>query len=724
MIMHVCLIVLGAVAVLSAGLAAASEPLWTAGPATDLNSVTVVGDAQVRLVTEGEAAALRVEVPAGTPVAGVAFPAPDGRWDLSRYDAVLVHVRNVGDHAVRIRCRVDNPGVAGDALPTFGIHPDAPYVNSDQVFAPGTSGAVWVELRRHKPDWAKVDLFNMVSYPWGQCNSSDPSEPGAVEASDIASILVYVRNRFHDQAFEISCIRAAYPYREPARILADPEAFFPFIDAFGQYIHEDWPGKIHSAGDLIVRRDAEAADLAAHPGPADWNRWGGWAGGPALEATGWFRTARFNGKWWLVDPDGKLFISAGMDCVGVGRAATPIDDRDGWFAELPDREGDLGECYGTSRGFPRGYYAGRRPATFDFACANIIRKYGPDWKSLYPDLVHRRLRSWGFNTLGNWSDGDLARMGRTAYTANVGFRSKPLDTVEGWWGKSPDPFEADFADQLRRAMEAHADTTARDPWCLGFFVGNEMAWGGSDTELARSILACPPDQAAKQAFVADLQGKYGTIEALNAAWGTDHASWQALLASTAPPDGAGAEADLAAFQVRTCEMYFRTVRDVVKAVAPNHLYLGCRFAGGGYESPSLMAAAAKYCDVVSFNIYGRTASQVVNTAGADGPMLIGEFSFWGIDRGKFNRGGLTLEAMDTQAERAEAYKRFVRDVLRHPQLVGFHWFQYADQPTTGRGDGENFQFGFIDVADTPYAETIDAARLMGEELYELRASRR
>jgi hypothetical protein len=56
--------------------------------------------------------------------------------------------------------------------------------------------------------------------------------------------------------------------------------------------------------------------------------------------------------------------------------------------------------------------------------------------------------------------------------------------------------------------------------------------------------------------------------------------------------------------------------------------------------------------------------------------------------------------------------------LRHPQFVGCHWFKYADEPTTGRTlDEENYQIGFVDVADTPYPEIIQASRRVAEQLY-------
>ena len=55
----------------------------------------------------------------------------------------------------------------------------------------------------------------------------------------------------------------------------------------------------------------------------------------------------------------------------------------------------------------------------------------------------------------------------------------------------------------------------------------------------------------------------------------------------------------------------------------------------------------------------------------------------------------------------------------HPALVGTHWFQWLDQPVTGRNDGENYSIGFIDVADRPYAELIAAAKLTHARLLDV-----
>jgi len=56
--------------------------------------------------------------------------------------------------------------------------------------------------------------------------------------------------------------------------------FLPFVDRYGQFKHRDWPGKTKSDADLAAAKVREAEDLARHPGPSDWDRFGGWAAGP------------------------------------------------------------------------------------------------------------------------------------------------------------------------------------------------------------------------------------------------------------------------------------------------------------------------------------------------------------------------------------------------------------------------------------------------------------
>ena len=45
-----------------------------------------------------------------------------------------------------------------------------------------------------------------------------------------------------------------------------------------------------------------------------------------------------------------------------------------------------------------------------------------------------------------------------------------------------------------------------------------------------------------------------------------------------------------------------------------------------------------------------------------------------------------------------------------PALIGTHWFQWMDEPNTGRMDGENYNIGLIDIADRPYSEFCGSPR--------------
>jgi hypothetical protein len=55
--------------------------------------------------------------------------------------------------------------------------------------------------------------------------------------------------------------------------------YFPFIDEYGQYVHKEWHGKIHSDHDLKKAYEKEKNKLMAFNGPAEWNRYGGWKQG-------------------------------------------------------------------------------------------------------------------------------------------------------------------------------------------------------------------------------------------------------------------------------------------------------------------------------------------------------------------------------------------------------------------------------------------------------------
>ena len=461
------------------------------------------------------------------------------------------------------------------------------------------------------------------------------------------------------------------------------------------------------------------------PGPADWDRYGGWAKGPQLKATGHFRTEKYQGKWWLVDPEGRLFWSHGTTCVRSGNG-TAISGRERSFAELPPVGSEAASFYGTGTQAAHGYYREHAPyRTFAFDQANLLLKYGKEWRQAFADSAHKRLRSWGMNTIANWSDEGIYLQRRTPYTATLHAGGRRIEGSQGNWGKFPDPFDPGFREALRKNMAAEKGKSAGDPWCIGYFVDNELTWG-DEAALASATMASPANQPAKRALADGLEAKYPDIGRLNAAWGTTYASWNALLDSRSVPPGKAAREDLAQFNRRLAETYFRVIREAIKEAAPNNLYLGCRFDFHFYpaEQPGndwLVRTAGQYCDVISFNRYRFSAKDLVPPEGVDKPVMIGEFHFGALDRGLLHTG---LRSVLDQSQRGEIYASYVRGALANPFMVGTHWFQYGDQPLTGRGDGENYQIGLIDVCDRPYAETIEACRSAGDKMYEYRMAAR
>lgn len=632
-----------------------------------------------------------------TPWPGMDLKAPEGKWDLSAFGAVLVEVRNVGSTAGTLCCRVDNPGADGKSN----------CVTGRVEVEPGAQGTIRVDLPHGTPAADSMEFIAMRGTPL--------QGKGLLNPANVTQLVVFVPRPSARHTFAISSIRAA---GEPDVFSGNeiPDPFFPMIDEFGQYMHKDWPGKTHSVEEMRGRIATEAVDNAAHPAPDGWNRFGGWRAGPQLEATGCFRAHRHGGKWWLVDPDGRLFWSNGIDGVRATNA-TPITDREHYFAALPDDDSPPAQFYSIGRWAPKGYYKDKGEyRQYDFTRANLLRKYGEDWQERFADVTHRRFRSWGINTMANWSSEAIYLKRRTPYVVAIHYGSPDLRASKGMWKKFSDVFDPGFREGLARRLAREVGKSAGDRWCIGYFVDNELGWG-NDTSLALATLRCPPDQAAKKALLKDLKQQYGDIAKLNAAWSTDHASWQALLESTDTPDPGKAGDDLRAFYTHTAETYFRTVREEVKRVAPNQLYLGCRFSN---RNDRAVRAAARFCDVLSFNRYTYSVKGDRLPTGIDRPMIIGEFHFGALDRGMFHTG---LRKARDQAHRAELYAAYVRDALRHPGYVGAHWFIYKDQATTGRGDGENYQIGFVDNCDTPYPEIIAASRAVAADMYRIRAGK-
>lgn len=540
--------------------------------------------------------------------------------------------------------------------------------------------------------------------PHRELHSAPAGVPGPrfVDSDKITAIELFIQWPFESKQkgladYRIFNLRTVGEPDKPTAPTGD--AFFPYIDVYGQYLHSDWPEKIHADADLKKAHAKELAELAASHPPAEWNRYGGWANGPQLKASGSFRTEKYKGKWWLVDPSGRLFFSHGIDVLYAQTDATRTQEHEKWFS------------------FPVTSW------TAPFTDWNLEKKYGKkDYSADFYETLVKRLDHWGINSIGNWGKSDLILMGRVPYTLQLTDHNPKLPQIAGAKLKFYDVFDPAYIQAMKTLVSSAAAKrpevakSLTDPLCIGYFIDNELNFGNRGRQtFGDSVLKSPAQQAAKREWVNDLKSRYGKIEKLNRAWETTYADWDAVLAGSDVPQSKAYLADSDRFFVKAVEQYFRLCRDAVKSAAPNRLYLGCRFISTDAVRRVLFDASKKYCDVLSVNVYAHSTANLGADKFPDMPVMIGEFHFGIYDRGLFSPG--LAPAGVTQAERAVAYTRFLQGALVHPNIVGAHWFQFRDQPLTGRWDGEGYQIGFVDVADTPYVELTRAAREVGEGMY-------
>jgi hypothetical protein len=490
------------------------------------------------------------------------------------------------------------------------------------------------------------------------------------------------------------------------------------VDKFGQSTLRNWADKVKDEADLKAKMARDEQDTTQTPVLPNRDQWGGWKDGPKLEATGRFRTQKLDGRWWIVTPSGTLFLSLGLNNI-IAEESTLTEAREQMFQWLPDEKDPLARFYGKA-GMILAGHVGEGSRTIDFGGLNSFRLYGEAWRENFYKNVERRIPSWGFNTLANWTDDALVQRRKIPYVATTAVWG-PSRTLFG----APDPFNPVFEETLRSDIARVQPWAKNDPWCMGIFVDNEINWGSGDAGPGRifyfrAALSTSSDNFAKQELRKHFEAKYGQIERLNQAWNTNFGSWNQLLQQPltltneqlADPKiyGDGLE-----FSQMVYRQYFRVVKRVVNEMLPGTMLLGPRFHAW---TPDAALIAAEYCDIVSFNSYSPEPRPGWLPKGFDAPVLFGEFGFRGRDSGFFNRVG--TDAM-TQRERGQKFANFSRVALADPRVVGLHWFRYRDQSVLGRPmDGENANFGFVQITDIPYRDMVTAARNLHRDIYQWR----
>ena len=386
-----------------------------------------------------------------------------------------------------------------------------------------------------------------------------------------------------------------------------------------------------------------------------------------------FSIQQQGGSAWLVRPDREQFFSLGVCVVSQGASRKEFNPANPGYA-----------------------------AWQHYADSNL-------WAS----ATLRRLNAWGFTTISGWSDFQVLRANGNQRIALAPVLHIGSTAGAPWW----DMWDAKITDRMDAVAREQILALRDDPRLLGYYSDNEMGWWNEI--LFKMTLEQAPTSGQRQRLLQLLRETY-------------HDDWSELLRDFEPapgvenwntlsqhgvlflrPGGHGLRVERR-FLALLADRCYSLVRDIIRKYDQRALILGDRYQSFYY--PEVVRACSRYVDAVSSNLNaswndGTFARFYVETLHrlAGKPVLIGEFYMCARDNrsGNKNTRGI-YPVVATQKERAAGFRNTLEALLKIPYVVGADWFQYYDEPTHGRYDGENFNFGLVDIHDRPY-EALTAA---------------
>lgn len=417
------------------------------------------------------------------------------------------------------------------------------------------------------------------------------------------------------------------------------------------------------------------------------------------EGTGFFTVAEQDGRWWCFAPSGEAYFALGTDhCRYSGH----------WCEKL-------------------GYAPYER---------NNDAKYSSreEW---YQQTLGR-LKQWNFNLLSAGADVPLRYQG-LAHVEFISFGAAFSDydplVIKTTWTGFPNVFSPDWARYCDKRAQQTCEQAKDDPWLFGYFLDNELEWYGKtyrEEALFDEGAKLPADNPAKQALVEQLRAKYGQIEALNEAWGSQFASWEDVLGRTelSGPRADAVLKDKLAYVDLVAELYFKGACEAIRKHDPNHMIIGSRFAGNAPDAA--WRACGRYSDIVTFNYYptldfeSGAAPELAETwrhyhelCGGK-PMMLTEWSFPALDSGLPCMHGAGMR-VDTQEQKAKCYEVFQKTLFSLPFMVGSDYFMWVDEPALGISSTfpEDSNYGLVNEQDEPYVTLTDTATRVNAMAYGL-----
>jgi len=412
-----------------------------------------------------------------------------------------------------------------------------------------------------------------------------------------------------------------------------------------------------------------------------------------LQGNGFYRVENVDGVWWLIDPDGLLTWSIGVQSIGNILWENP-------------------------------------------ALSKIVEEnYGGN-QSYYMEDQIPRLRKWNFTTGGSWSGPAFYELNRRMISKNkqpfpsfhfigfttVGDQSYSLRNSEGVVNDlgehaMVDPFNPLWRKQAEEKVKKITGLYKDIPWLVGYFVDNEIKF--------RTLTKYLHSEYCRQELAEWLAIRFNNdIANLNNGWSDDqkkynYTNFQEISEKIPDQDPTKiCENDLRKFVRHLVKTYVDFTVETIRKYDKDHLIISNRFALGNKTKAlqrvdDFIDLFGRY-DILCTNLYAESGGSYSPDQMAllqylhektSRPLLIGEWSFHANESNiPLDRWGGKIVA--TMEDRGRAYERTLLSWSHLPYMVGAHFYKWGNgYGPVGRYRGRNS--GIINDQNDPYLPFID-----------------
>lgn len=383
------------------------------------------------------------------------------------------------------------------------------------------------------------------------------------------------------------------------------------------------------------------------------------------------------GVWWFKSPDGKPFLSIGMNHV----------EPEYW--QSPNNKAFVLETYGPDLFAADGTFQDGSPAADQWA-----------------QHVAVAFKTWGFNTLGVHNP--LLKSLRATDSAyyvvelgqpyNWGWNFQRSALVRAFKKKQIDVFGDRFISEVRSRAAELVKPRANDPLVLGYTYTDGPPWiieDGQSSEAFQklstaekiihpwvlSLISSPAEAKGKQAWVALMKERYASPEEAGATYACDIKAWDEMAVKTgwaSISDKAKAADDSRAFLEQIMRQWYEVRREAIRQYDRNHLILGDKLnMNRDSNHPEQLAPNLRimsdYVDVIQIQYYAPFAKQRSTLAliyrESGKPVFNGDTNFpMGQD--------VPLDNTEHYSQLGQTYADELTKLFSLPYFIGWHHCGY------------------------------------------------